>query len=302
MRVWSSQHWHTLLGALRKLLGQPLAGILNVAVIGVALSLPVGLYVVLSNLQAFAHQFSAEPQISVFLELGASPAEIADITARLKRNPAVADARFVPRDKALLDLKQSAGLADVIESLPQNPLPDAFVLHALSTSPDAMEKLSAELRRWPKVAHVQFDSAWARRLDAVLKLGRAAALMLALLLSFSLVAVAFNTIRLQILTQQEEIEVSKLIGATNPFVRRPFLYFGAVQGLAGGIAAWVIVTGCIYLLNGNLAELSKLYASGFRLQPPNLADSLSLVGFSVALGWLGAWLSVSRHLRHSDAR
>ena len=296
MSIWLGQHWRIFGDTLARFVRQPLASLLNVAVIGIALALPTGLYVALDNLQSFAQQYSAEPQLSVFLALDAARSDAQALETRLRQHASVAKVEFVPREKAFADLKQGAGMAEVLDSLPQNPLPDAFVLHAKTGAPEAMERLRDEIARWPKVAHVQFDAAWARRLEAALRLGRAAVLLLAALLSVALVAVTFNTIRLQILTQRDEIEVSQLIGATRPFIRRPFLYFGALQGLAGGLAAWVIIAGTVTLLNIHLAELARLYASDFRLRPLDQADSLSLLAFSGWMGWLGAWLSVSRHL------
>ena len=165
-----------------------------------------------------------------------------------------------------------------------------------------MEILRDELKTWPKFEHVQLDSAWARKLEAMLKFGRLAVLILAILLSFALVAITFNTIRLQILTQREEIEVSKLIGASNGFIRRPFLYFGLVQGLLGGSAAWLIIAVSLGLLNANLADLTQLYASNFSLQQLSSGDSLTLLMFSAYLGWLGALLSVTQHLWQMEPR
>ena len=158
------------------------------------------------------------------------------------------------------------------------------------------------MQKWPKLEHVQLDSAWARKLEALLRFGRLAALILAVLLSFALVAVTFNTIRLQILTRRDEIEVSKLIGATNAFIRRPFLYFGLLQGLLGGVAAWLIIITTLHLLNGSLAGLVQLYASSFTLHPPSAGNTLALLGFSAYLGWLGAWLSVAQHLWQIEPR
>jgi cell division transport system permease protein len=143
---------------------------------------------------------------------------------------------------------------------------------------------------------VQLDAEWARRLDAALNVGRMLVTLLAVLLAVALVAVTFNTIRLQILTRRDEIEVSKLIGATNPFICRPFLYFGALQGLAGGFAAWAIVALAILVLNIQLADLTGLYSTAFKLEWPGFSDTMILLAFSALLGWLGAWLSVSRHL------
>jgi cell division transport system permease protein len=203
---------------------------------------------------------------------------------------------FVPRELALKQLQQSTGLTDVIGGLAQNPLPDAFILYPTLVDAGALESLRDELKTWPKFEHVQLDSAWAYKLDAAMRFIRIAVFILAALLSVALIAITFNTIRLQILTQRDEIEVSKLIGATNSFIRRPFLYFGFVQGMLGGLVAWLIIATSLIALNFNLTGLSQLYSSTFSLQHLSLGDSLALLGFSAYLGWLGAWLSVSQHL------
>ena len=203
----------------------------------------------------------------------------------------------MPRDQALLELKQSSGLADVVDSLPQNPLPDAFIVTARDNAPRALEALREEIRQWPRVAHVQLDAAWARRLDAVLRLAHLVVAIVGILLALALIAITFNTIRLQVLTRRDEIEVIKLIGATDAFIRRPFLYFGALQGAVGGAVAWLIVSGGVYLINSNLGELSHVYASLFELKYLAPADSLQLLIFPAVLGWFGAWLSVGLHLR-----
>jgi cell division transport system permease protein len=302
MKIWLSQHARTLIAALGRMVRAPLASLFNIGVIGIALALPVGFYVGLANLQGFAREVSAAPQISLFLALDANRADIAQIESRLQQHPGVRKFRFISRDQALQDLKNSTDLADVVASLEQNPLPDAFVIDARDDASQNLGKLRDEFAHWPKVAHAQLDSAWAQRLEAVLRLGRQAVILLTALLAFALVAITFNTIRLQILTQREEIEVAKLIGATDPFIRRPFLYFGALQGLAGGLAAWAIIGVSLYLLNNGLADLSQLYGTHFQLHHLSPQDSLGLLLFSAWLGWFGAWMSVSKHLSGIDPR
>src|SRR5882724_4353555 len=230
------------------------------------------------------------------MAMDAGQADVSAVERRLRAHPEVGRVDFVAREQALAKLKRSAGLADVLADLERNPLPDAFVVTARSNDPATLEALRDQAARWPKVEHVQLDAEWARRLDAALGVGRMLVTLLALLLALALVAVTFNTIRLQILTRRDEIEVSKLIGATNPFIRRPFLYFGALQGLAGGFAAWAIVALAVLVLNIQLADLSGLYGTPFKLEWPGGDDTLILLCFSAGLGWLGAWLSVSRHL------
>jgi cell division transport system permease protein len=208
--------------------------------------------------------------------------------------------RFVPRDQALQQLRQSSGLADVVDSLPQNPLPDAFIVDATETTAQALESLRDEFKQWPRVAHVQLDTAWARRLDAALRLGRLMTASLALLLALALVAITFNTIRLQVLTRRDEIEVTKLIGGTDAFIRRPFLYFGALQGVVSGVLAWLLVSAAVWILNRNLIELSQAYASLLEFRHLTPGAALPLVLISGFLGWLGARLSVSRYLHSLD--
>ncbi len=299
---WLLVHLDTLRESLARLAGQPVASALNVIVIGIALSLPAGFYLGLNNLQTFSRQLSSDPQVSIFMAIDAGAADVAAVERRLKSNAEIGKVEFISREQALARLKRGAGLADVLANLGRNPLPDAFVVTARSNDPGILEGLHEQARKWPKVEHVQLDAEWARRLDAALSVGRALVTLLAVLLAIALVAVTFNTIRLQILTRRDEIEVSKLIGATNPFIRRPFLYFGALQGLAGGLAAWAIVATAVLVLNIQLADLSGLYGTIVKLEWPGLADILILLGFSAVLGWVGALLSVSRHLWQIEPR
>ena len=300
MNNWLRQHRLCLAATLARLARTPLASVLNIGVIGVALALPLAFYVVLVNVQGMARDKAPAPQVSLFLTLDAQTADTQEIENRLKKHTAIAKYRFISRDQALTELKAKSGLTDVITSLGRNPLPDGFVVDAKENTVAALERLRDEFKAWPKVEYVQLDSAWARRLDATLQLGRLIVLGLGALLAFALVAVTFNTIRLQILTQRAEIEVAKLIGATNPFIRRPFLYYGAVMGLAGGITGWLITWGGLRLLNDRLAGLAQLYGSDLKLQHLSTPDTVSLCLFAAALGWLGAWLSASRNLAEFD--
>jgi cell division transport system permease protein len=293
MRTWLNLHAAALGDSFRRLVYSPLATLLSVVVIGVALSLPAGLYLGLSGLQATVGQLARDPQVTLFLELDASAADAANLKERLQAHPDVQSVRFIAKDDALAELRRRTGLGDVLDSLGQNPLPDAFVVTAKDNHPQALERLREAAGRWPKVAQVTLDSAWARRLEAGLRVGRVVTLLLSGLLSAALVAVTFNTIRLQILSRREEIEVAKLIGATNGFIRRPFLYLGLLQGLGGGLVAWAIVSGAVWILHRNLADLveNPIFFHGVSAQ-----FAVAMVGASGALGGLGAWLSVTRHL------
>jgi cell division transport system permease protein len=245
---------------------------------------------------------SLEPQLSVFLRPEVKRPDAEALLARLKVDARWREIRFVPREQALQELQASEGLAEVVAALNRNPLPDAFVLRPKTADAAALELLAAELRVLPAVAHVQVDSAWARRLGALAGTARLAIALLAALLAFGLVAITFNTIRLQILTQRDEIEVSKLIGATDAFIRRPFYYLGLLQGLAGGLVALVLVAAGLGLLNREVRVLADSYGSGFRLGFLSFADALAVMALAALLGWLGAQLSVSRHLREIEPR
>jgi len=296
MRAWFQHHRLSLAHTSARLARAPLATTLNVLAIGVALALPVGVYCILANLESLSHRVPVDPQLTVFLAKDAARAEAAAVEVRLKGARGVRSVRFISRDAALAELGRTGGIDEVIATLPQNPLPDAFVVNLATSDPVLADRLELEFKSLPKVAHVQADSAWVRRLDALLRLGQTAVVLLAGLLGIALVAVTFNTIRLQILTQRDEIELCRLIGATHAYIRRPFFYLGSLLGLLGGLAALAIVIAGLAFLNRDLATLAQLYGADLRLRLPNSQEMGAVLGCAAALGWLGAYLSVSRHL------
>ncbi len=296
MKAWLAHHARAARIALTRLARSPFATLFNVIVIGIALALPVALYTVVYNLQSWSQHLPGDPQITLFLHPDASRADAADIERRVKQRDDVKRVTFVPRDEALEELKRSTGLTDVLQGLERNPLPDALIVEARQPVAAALEPLRDALAGLPKVERAQLDSAWARRLEAVIRTARMAVFALAVLLAFALVAVTFNTIRLQILTQRADIEVAQLFGATPGYIRRPFLYDGAVLGVLGGIAACALVMGTLAALNHELAPLSHLYGLPIALRAVAWPDQLAVLGFALLLGWLGAWLSVARHL------
>ncbi|MDA8110313.1 MAG: permease-like cell division protein FtsX [Betaproteobacteria bacterium] len=302
MRRWLREHRHALGAALARFAEQRTASLLNALVIGVALALPAGGYALLANLRALTQRFTLEPELTVFMRVEATRADADALGARLRSDARVRSVRFTSREAALKELRETAGLGDVVAALDYNPLPDAFVVRARDPQPAALEALAAELRAVPSVAEVQVDSAWARRLAALLDLGRLAVALLAALLGVALVAVTFNTIRLQILTRRDEIEISKLIGATDAFVRRPFFYLGLLQGAAGGLLAAGILWAALAALNVGVRELAQAYGSDFQLGFLRPAEAAALLAFSAALGWLGAYLSVSKYLREIEPK
>ena len=297
MKVWLAHHLDAALLALRRLAAAPVNSLLSLLAVGIALALPAGGQMLLANALHLAGTTSAVPQISVFMAANADRRAAAEIESRLGKYGGVKQVQFAAREETLVRMKTNPGLRDVIEVLPANPFPDAFVVTAADDSPEAMEKLAVEFRQWPKVEHVQLDSAWVRRLDALLKLGRTAVLLLGALLGTGLIAISFSIIRIQVLTHKAEIEVSQLLGATDGFIQRPFLYYGFLLGLGGGIMALLLVSAAALWLRTPLGELVRLYDLTLVLQSLDLRDSALLLGFAAGLGWLGAMISLRQHLR-----
>ena len=299
MNAWLSQHGAALASAFRRLWSAPLNTLLSLLVMGIVLTLPAFGYVLLDNLRDLGRNISGVQQISLFMSLDASRKEVAEIESQLKQ-AATGTWRFVPKEEALKHMQANEGMAEIVASLPRNPLPDAFIVEPTNTEPAALEILRKEIAGWPNVAHVQLDSAWVKRFDAFLRIARLALWMLAGIFAAGLIAVTFNTIRLQVMAQAAEIEVARMIGATDTFIRRPFYYFGALQGVLGGLLAAALVVGALRLLAGPAGELAALYGTSFALRLPVPAEVAALAGIGAVLGWLGAQLSVSLSLRKFD--
>lgn len=294
--TWLVQQGQAFLRAARRLVGAPVSTLLSALVIGIALALPAGGQVLLASFLGLARDVSGTPQISLFLSLDASKTEVAEIEARLNKHSDVRKLDFIAREAALARLRESEGLAEVLDSLPRNPFPDAFIVTPISEDPQLFARLEAEFEKLPRIEHVQLDSAWVKRLAALVGIGRTAIGLLATLLGTALVVVTFNTIRLQILMQKDEIWVSRLLGATDRYIRRPFYWFGALQGGLGGLLSWGIVAACVALLREPAAQLAGAYGLDFALRGPRPPEVALLIGFAALLGWLGAALSVRRHL------
>ena len=293
---WISHHARSGAAGAARLMRAPLATLFNVVVIAIALAIAAVFYLVLVNVQRAVRDAKPEPQLTVFLALDANAQDVSAIRARLAGHPRVARYRFVPRDQALAEMERATGMADLIGALDRNPLPDAFVIDALEARPAALEQLRSEVARWPKVEHVQFDAAWARRLEAAFGVARTGLGLAVAVLAIALVSITFNTIRLQILTRREEIEIAALIGASDTFIRRPFLYYAGLLGGLGGATAWALVWLGTDMLNRALRDVSYQYGTDWAVVPLAARDGLILVATASALAWLGARLSVGRHL------
>lgn len=299
MKAWLNQHRRAFGVTAAQAVRTPFAHLFQVLVIGVAILLPLLLHLTVQNLQRLGGNLQADARIALYLDTDATAMDAERIAARLKDHPAVAGHRFVSRADALKDLRRMHDIADLVDALPNNPLPDAFIVRAKSSAPDDIEALRREAAGWPKIALAQLDSAWAARLDAGLRLARALAGGLAALLAGALLAIAFNTIGLQVVNRREEIEVCLLIGATHGFIRRPFLYAGVLQGAVGGAIACILAALCLAWVNRQLPGIAALYGTEAVLLPLSSRDALAVTGFAALLGWLGAWLAVSRHLWRS---
>jgi cell division transport system permease protein len=302
MSYWLRQHYFALGAALAHVRRAPGSFLFNILVVAIALALPFAGVTLLDNVRPMSEQLSVDPEISVFLKQD-TPREQAEALA-VQLRQAVRDKQakiiFTPREKALDTLKEKSGMSDVLGALGENPLPDSYVLK-LDAFRNAqaggdVDQLAEHIRALPGVDTVQVDSAWVKRLAALLNVLRLALLLLAATLGTVVVAVVFNTIRLQVMTQREEIMVSKLIGATDGFIHRPFYYSGALLGLCAGGVALGAVALALRPLNTAIAEFARLYASEFQLIPLAPLPMAGLLAVSAGLGLAGAVLSVQRHL------
>jgi cell division transport system permease protein len=302
MNIWFRQHRFALGAALSHLRKAPGSFLFNVLVVAVALALPFAGVTLLDNVRPLSEELSVDPELSLFLKADTPRDQAQALAPQLQQilRGSHAKISFVPREQALASLKDKSGLTDVIETLGDNPLPDSYVmkLEGFTSTADAarVDGLAEQMRALPGVDAVQVDSAWVKRLAALLGVLRLALLLLAITLGVVVIAVVFNTIRLQVLTQREEIAVSKLLGATDNFIHRPFYYTGALLGLCAGAVALGAVALALRPLNTAIAEFARLYASEFQLTPLAPLGMAALLAISAGLGLVGAMLSVQRHL------
>jgi cell division transport system permease protein len=302
MNTWLRQHRFALGAALAQVRKSPGSFLFNVLVVAVALALPFAGLTLLDNVRPMSEQLSVDPEISLFMKTDATREQAQALAPQLRQiiQPNRARIVFVRREDALEALKNKSGLAGVLDTLGENPLPDSYVmtLQGMSSADAAVsvDPIAAQLRNLPGVDTVQVDSAWVKRLAALLGVLRLALLLLASTLGMVVVAVVFNTIRLQVLTQREEIVVTRLLGATDNFIHRPFYYSGALLGLCAGAVALGAVALSLHPLNTAIARFARLYASEFQLAPLAPLGIAGLLAISAALGLVGAMLSVQRHL------
>ncbi|RJG12492.1 ABC transporter permease [Pseudomonas cavernicola] len=296
LHAWLESHRSSLVDSLRRLGKQPIGGFFTCLVMAIALSLPMGLSLLLNNVERLGGSWQRAAQISLFMQIDASDAEGEQLRAQIAGMADVAESEWISREQALAEFQQQSGLGEALKELPQNPLPGVILVTPKEVDKTALEALRLRLAELPKVQQAQLDLLWVERLSAILKLGERFVFGLTLLLVMALLLVIGNTIRLHIENRRTEIEVIKLVGGTDSYVRRPFLYMGALYGLGAGFLAWAVLAFGLDWLNGAVVRLAGLYGSDFALAGVPLADGLSLLLGALLLGYIGAWLAVARHL------
>jgi cell division transport system permease protein len=298
------RHLQAFLGSLGRLARAPFATFLTLLVIALALSLPAALKLFVTNAQAATGNFASAVDLSVYLKPDVSLPKAQQLTQAAQQRPDVSAVTLIPADKGLEDFRTYSGFGDALAALKENPLP--HVLHvrpqAQASSPAALEALRNYFTAWPEVDLVQVDSEWVMRFNAILEVLRRVLVIAVVLFGIGVLAVIGNTIRLEIQGRRAEIEVTKLVGGSNAFVRRPFLYTGMLYGLGGALLAWGILALIVLLLRDSVATLARLYGSRYVLEGLALADVGTLLGAGVLLGWFGAWISAARHLQRIEPR
>jgi cell division transport system permease protein len=299
-----TRHAQAFFGALGRLMRNPLASVMTLLVVAVALALPMSLKLFVSNARVATGDFKNAVDLSVYLKTDVALAKAQQLAANARERSGVAEVTLIPADEALDEFRTYSGFGAALEVLEQNPLP--HVLHVRpelhASSAPALETLRQYFGAWPEVEMVQIDSEWVMRFNAILEVLRKLLLILAVLLGLGVLAVVGNTIRLEILNRRAEIEVTKLVGGSNGFVRRPFLYTGMLYGLGGALLAYAAIGAMVIVLADPVATLARLYGSSYALTGPNLEDTATLLGGGALLGWLGAWISANRHLRSIEPR
>lgn len=296
MSIWLTQQTQAVRLVLSRFKKNLFSTLFISLAIAVSLALPVIMYLVLNSFSELVGSIKSESHINLFLKQDTDATTRDSIHNTLASNPAIKNFHFVSKNEALAQLSDTINNKNILAGLEENPLPDAFFIEPSSLDAVAIDTLKAQLNNVEGVEEVQIDNAWLKRLNYLLMLGKKAMFVLAMLLGFALFAVIGNTIRMQILTQSEEIEVSQLIGATKSFIRRPFLYAGASYGLIGGLLALLITSGVILIFNQSISALASDYQTNFSLNLPNMAVCLVTCMVAIVIGVLSAYVAVSKSL------
>jgi cell division transport system permease protein len=297
--AWLARHAQTLLGSLGRIVRHPIATAMTIAVIAVALALPLFFNVLLQNTRTATANWNQAFELSVYLTQKAGADRTEALAKQLRARPDVARVRVITADRALAEFRTSSGFGKALDALADNPLPNTLIVTPTigASTPEATVALKTSIEAAADVDAVQLDTEWVQRLNAMLDVMRRVLWLTGGLLGLSVVLVVGNTIRLDILNRREEIEVMKLVGATDGFARRPFLYSGVWYGLGGGVGAVIVVAIAVAVLSRPLGHLASLYGSQFHLAGLRFGAVVRILGISVALGWLGSWIAATRHIR-----
>ncbi|HDY86141.1 hypothetical protein LCGC14_0519840 [marine sediment metagenome] len=292
------RHLQVMLFTLGRIWRQPLASLMTFMVIGIALALPASLYVLLKNIEQVSTQWDDVAQISLFLKQDINDQKAQKLATELKAWPEITNVSYQSASKSLEEFRKLSGLDSLLDTLPTNPLPAVVIVQpdGKNLQADVIGDLVSRLEALPDVELAQLDMEWLQRLRSINETGQRGISILGLLLSLSVLLVIGNTIRLAILNQQSEIRVIKLVGGTNTFIRRPFLYTGFWYGTLGGFVAWITLLITMGLINGPINELASQYNSQFTLTWLSGSMMLFLPFTGMLLGVMGAWLAVGRHL------
>lgn len=294
---WLRNHIAVCKAALIKLLSTPVATMMTVAVLAIALTLPGFLFTVLSNVQNLTQGWEGETRLSLYLETSLSDEEADRFSRSLLLRDDIAAVDYISRNQGMREFKKYSGFGDVLDALTDNPLPAVVVILPRSRAVADLGLMRASFTAMPEVNEAVLDLEWLQRLDAMLAVAKRSVFVLGILLGLAVLLVIGNTIKMSIESRRDEIVVSKLVGATDAWVRRPFLYTGIWYGLLGAISAWLVIQVAWLMLKTPAQELAQLYRSQFQLTGLDISGSLLLLLSSVLLGWLGAWIAVRRHLR-----
>jgi cell division transport system permease protein len=302
--AWLERHVQTLVGSLGRLWSHPFATLLTILVIGIALALPACLHVLVQNVRVASGGWSNALDISVYMKPEATLEQAKQAAERARKRRDVEAVTLIEADAALEEFRRGSGFGEALDALKDNPLPHALVVRPAESFRDPAQVgiLSAELRAIEGVDIVQLDTAWVSRFNAILDVVRRVVLLAVGLFALGVLVIVGNTIRLDIENRRDEIEVTKLVGGSDAFVRRPFLYNGVWYGLGGGLIAWLIVTVVITVLGEPVQRIAGLYGSRFELQGLGLQGSAILLLGGIALGWLGSFIASTRELRGIEPR
>lgn len=301
--IWFTRHLSTSIGSLGRLFRQPFASLMIILVIAVTLAIPAALSLVIKNAQSVSDGWDNALDFSIYLKRGLSEGEAEGLAVLIQQRADVESVQLITASQALAEFKEQSGFGQALDHLSENPLPHTLVVRPSSANTgQTMILLQEELGNLPEADVVQVDTEWVHRFHAILDIVRQAILIGAALLGVAIIVIIGNTIRLDIQNRREEIEVTKLIGASNAFVRRPFLWSGFWYGLFGGLLALGLVQYGLFLLQQPVARLAGLYQSGVTVVPLAPAESLSLLGIGVFLGLVGSWFAAARHMRRIEPR